>query len=456
MSNFDNLYDNFPDKQEKRAKKRKIYSHRDFVPGVKGRLIKLLTAFTIFLVSTGLLATLLSSVLYLHQMLFMLIVSSSMFIVSWAVSVVFEDKSNFYKVVPMFLLSALFWLVSPYNIILTIAVIVYNFGVAIIAISRLRLPEKLAYSQSLVISSCLFYCVYQIIYAVAFFDSARGDSVRPIVFAVGIIWIVISLFILNIMNITRNADSGASAKSIIVNNVIITAVFTGALMFIANFGRIKEFIENAIRSLIVFLIGTPSEQTPVEEAAPPPGASQNFPILPEATEPSAFAVILEKIIMVIMIAVFAVAAVFLLYYLFKYIKKLVLNLLDYLKENDKTSSINKYKDEQESVFDKGMFSIDLKTGWENFKKRFRQKEKYSDKNDNRQRIRYLYKELMINDINSGIKGDEYLTARDKITEDNTTTDGKMFAQGYEKARYSMHDVSDEEVSAALNITGLKK
>ena len=135
-----------------------------------------------------------------------------MFAGSWVVSVVFAEKSNIYKVAPLIAISVLSWLFSPYNIFITIFVILYNFIVSIIVINRLNLPEKIALNQNLILGSCLFFCLYHIIFALVMMDIPSAQSVKPAIFVVGIVWIFISIFILNIMNITRNAENGATTK----------------------------------------------------------------------------------------------------------------------------------------------------------------------------------------------------------------------------------------------------
>ena len=131
--------------------------------------------------------------------------------------------------------------------------------------------------------------------------------------------------------------------------------------------------------------------------------------------------------MVVVIIMLTAAIIFIIFFLFKSVKKLITNIMDYLKDNDKTTSINRYKDEQETVFDKSNFSMNIKDGWEKFKKRFRPREKYSDKKTNRQKIRFLYKELLAKENSSELSKNEFITARDKIIDENATIKERMFS-----------------------------
>ena len=454
MSDLNSYYDNFPDDKSERKKKRKhIYSSKDFIPGIRGVLAKLLVSFIIFVMSTGLISVIFSIFMFIGEMLFIAIFSAVMMLASWAGSVLFKDKANIFKILPLIILTGAAYLFSPYDILVTAIVLAYNFIVSMIVVSRLNLPEKIALSQTLIIISCLFFCMFQVLLFLDPFQTVSSQQAKPVFITAGVIWLIMCVFILNVMNIRRISPGRKFTKAMIGGNITLTVIFAGLVMIVANIGAYKEAVLNIIRKVLQFLLGGSSEEAVPMETAAPQGDGMDLSALAEDSGPSPFWEFMEKVFLIIAVILMAFLVYWIVKNLIKLFKRLYFKMIDYFGGVDSSTSINAYEDKEESIFDKNHFTDALKNRWNKLRENLKRKPRFSDMETNRQRVRFLYKLLLKAGKDQARPAKQSATAREYLVDADATIEKETFLSGYEKARYSNHDVSDEEVQAGLSFVG---
>jgi hypothetical protein len=448
---MNNYYDNFPDDREtRRKKKRKIYSNKDFILGTAGVMAKLFVSFVIFLCSLGIITLFYSIFMYLKDMIFILVFSAAMMIVTWVSSVWLKKRSNILKAIPIIVTAGLGYILSPYALIYSIIMAVFFLIVAFIALARLNLPEKLALSQTLIIVSCLIFCLFQILFFISVFNTPSAQQAKPVFMTVGIIWILLSVFILNAINVSRSSN-GKLSKGLLRGNITLSILFAGLVLIVSNINSYKDFILNTLRNILAFLLsGSEESEMPIESPMPQ-GGGMDLGELAEESESSLFWEIMEKIFIVLAVIGIAFLLFLLFKALFKAIKKLMNNVFDYFKDNDAAEYINRYDDKEESTFDTKSFNDAIKKRWDKIVGAFKRKPKYSDMHDNRQRVRFLYKKILSEDEKKARPAKPSATPREYLFDGGVTIDKKDFIKGYEKARYSDHEVTDREVGAGLKI-----
>ena len=454
MSDLNSYYDNFPDdRKEHKKKKQTVYSSKDFIPGIKGILAKLFISFTVFLISTSFIMFVLAHFLYVREMIFIVCFSAVMMLVSWGSSVVLKNKMNVIRILPIIIFVAAAYFFSPYIYYLTAIVLAYNLIVSFVVLSRLNLPERLALSQSLILVSCIVFCFYQIVFIINPNKSQSSIQAEPLFMTAGIIWIIICIFVLNFISISNASTGRRFSKSLLVGNITLTFLFAGLIVIISSINSYKDLILNAIRKVLLFLFSGSEPEVIPEESPADSGGGMDFSQLGLEEKSSAFWDFMEKVFLILAVILAAVLLFFLFKALFKLFSRLLNRARDYLKGNDSTKSILSFQDKEESIFDKNRFSDAVKNGWDRLMKNLRRKPKFSDMPDNRQRVRFLYKLLLINKDEEEKPVKQSSTAREHLLGGNATAEKEKFLSGYEKARYSDHDVSDEEVQAGLSFVG---
>ncbi len=266
----------------------------------------------------------------------------------------------------------------------------------------------------------------------------------------GIIWILLSIFILNAINVSSSSN-GRMSKGLLRGNITLSVIFAGIVLIIANINSYKDFILNALRNILIFLLsGSQESESPIESSAPQ-GGGMDLSELAKESKSSLFWDIMEKIFIVLTVIVAALLLFLLFKTLIKAFKKLMNNMFDYFKDNDAAEFINRYDDKEESTFDTKSFNDAVKKRWDKIVGAFKRKPKYSDMHDNRQRVRFLYKKFLYEDEKKARPAKASATPREYLFDGGVTIDKKDFIKGYEKARYSDHEVTDREVGAGLKI-----
>jgi len=454
MSDLKGFYDNFPeDRRERKKRKKSVYSSKDFIPGTKGILIKLIVSFTIFLISTSFIIFILSNFMYLHELSFVMYFSAVMMVISWGISVLLKNAKNIIRILIILVFICVAYLFSPHTLLVTAIVLIYNFIISFLTLKRLNLPERLALSLPLVLSSYMFFVFFQLAAIMNPNKTESAIQAEPFLMTVGVVWIIVSLFLMTYMNI-NNAFSGRKlSKSLVAGNVTLTALFVGFVLLVSNIGAYKDLIFGVIRKILLLLVGEEEISEVPLESETPQGGGMDFSKLAEGSETSLFWELMEKLFLIIGVIVIALIAYFLIKTVIKAIRGLSTRFMDYLKGNDATTSILTFEDKEESIFDKKRFNDAISNRWNKIVKSFKRKAKLSDMKNNRQKVRFLYKRLLENKDKDSTTINRSATAREYLIDGDATMEKESFIQGYEKARYSEHDVTNEEVRAGLEIIG---
>ncbi|MBU9722052.1 MULTISPECIES: hypothetical protein [Bacillaceae] len=254
-------------------------------------------------------------------------------------------------------------------------------------------------------------------------------------------------------------------------NRVFIGITIGIILLIMNFSIVQNLFQgviNVIRYLFEWLSSLVSLREGAEEHTPPP--QESIPFLPGDEEVVESTSIFEYILIGLGYILLALAIVFFTYFLFKLLKKLfrfiftsVKNLIDKLllrMEHDDNSQT--YIDEKESVIDWKDWRSELTN---NAKDRFnslvQRKEKWSKLKNNEEKVRYLYRELLNNQMKLGYDLKRYNTPNETLRDFNNKgilegEDAELFAESYSQAKYSKDQINDNVVERLKVVTGKKK
>lgn len=241
------------------------------------------------------------------------------------------------------------------------------------------------------------------------------------------------------------------------NNRIITILLIIVGFVIAAYGTLKEIVVNAVSAFVLFLIRIIESLMNLlntsTEGQPTPGG-QGMPMLPpaEAAEPSPFWEMVSTVLGYLALIIAGIGFIFLLgkvlIKLFKFLAELVKRLMS---QSNWTGDTYGYVDEKESLIDwqaiKNAYTDNLKEWLERI---FDNEPRWSQLTDNSQRVRYLYRHLVLRAIGSGYS---FKTSR---TPEETLRDladhGRLEREVqpvledlYGRARYGDGQIGTEEV-----------
>lgn len=456
MNKLDKLYENMPEDFKDRRKKRKeVYSSVDYVPGIRGKLIKLLVSFIFYFLTISVSMVLLSLEMNISQMIYIIGICFVLIIGIWLISL--TRCNNLIRILVALAILVPSCMFLPYKLGINIAIFLVYFFVTLSLLGRLKKPEKIALTPTLVIASDIIIGVLQLPFIFKLFNNTNSLEVRNLLLIIDIIWIILSLFIVNSININRiTSNNSKTSKSILYGNLGLTVTFSSAILLLASFGSYKDIILNAIRSILLWLFSGSGKKGDAVIGMPEAEPMDLQELLGEGSKPSIVWKILEVALIIVMIAI----GIFLIYYFGKKliiaIKKGIICLYQYFGDKDDIADdVGRYDDEVESSFDKSEFSDSIRKRWMNFTKIFKKKQSLKDMKDNKQKVRFLYKALL---RKSTEKYDKNInaTAREFIKKEQISNEADVFLEGYEKARYSSHDVNNESVKAGMDMVGIKK
>ena len=109
------------------------------------------------------------------------------------------------------------------------------------------------------------------------FNVESAIEIKNILMITGIIWIIISIFLLNFMSLNeiRN-DNKKISKSIIYGNLTLTILFAGFVLIIASIGSYKDFIINLIKSVMRFIFSDSQDTTEIIQETEKPSGDGGF------------------------------------------------------------------------------------------------------------------------------------------------------------------------------------
>jgi uncharacterized membrane protein YqaE (UPF0057 family) len=216
---------------------------------------------------------------------------------------------------------------------------------------------------------------------------------------------------------------------------------------IAGAGRALLAAVVRLVKLLLGLLGSGSQ-----EPAPPPAQPQpDMDALLPPGEPSAFAVLLEKLLFGVVIVLLAAAAVGLLYFGGKWAAQWLKRAMRWYGERLTSGDEMGYTDERQQLIDGREWARERAELW---KRRiaglFRREPGWDDLPDNRERARHAYRRLLLMRIAAGYEHDAARTPRETGRELTRHTPlsqvEKAAIELYEEARYGGKDVPDERAA----------
>ncbi|WP_170287552.1 DUF4129 domain-containing protein [Aquibacillus halophilus] len=290
----------------------------------------------------------------------------------------------------------------------------------------------------------------------------------------GIILIVLTLFITNHRRLME-ADLSNSHKTTINravqrhNRIFIILTLCLAL-FITNFKVFQDFLysvtSNIFRSLFWVLSLLDGGESNGEQ--PSPNEMQFFPSVGE-NEQSLLAVWFERIFLFIVSVLLILAIIMLVIYLINKLNRNItavfskvfqfLNRL--LRINNQEAIEQEYVDEKEVTFDwDDVLKHTKNRASELLFNRLKRRASW-DNLTNTDKVRYLYRQFINNQINNGYSVHPYHTPREILEEINKQAPIKkevlsQLQESYEQARYGRVQVSDEKVKDLINMISNNK
>jgi len=249
----------------------------------------------------------------------------------------------------------------------------------------------------------------------------------------------------------------ASMSRIKRNNrmIILLTVLFGA--FIAGFNTFKEVFLITLKTVIGFVLywlGRLFDMASVQRRSQGPPPQGELEVLPEV-EAKPMSPFWEKVIEIFAIIILAAALLYALYFLgkkiiqlFRYLAELIRRLRE---ESSWAGDTTGYSDEKESLLDWQSLRKIYGDALREWLDRIRRSEvKWEQLTDNRQRIRYLYRRLVLKAVDSGYGFRSFLTPNEVLDDlkNHNILDletKSMMEDLYGKARYGDKDIEGTQV-----------
>lgn len=276
---------------------------------------------------------------------------------------------------------------------------------------------------------------------------SAAQGMWTLLIAIGCIWFVVALFLLNRLALRRAAASGtqrsipAGARR---SGTVGVAVFAVAVFVLAGINTIVQAIAEAIKWLIarvveVFLFLSSLFSSGMQAAPSPTGGQQDMQ-LPPPGEASPLMQLLSNIFLYA--AVIAVAAA-ILYGLYKLLPKLWRKLLERFGRLASTWHQDEgYQDRSESLMNLRQALSDAGAGLRKFARRFRRRPRIGDYPTNAGKARFLFREYLHGLVSSGREPPPGATATD------IARPAPALASAYNRARYAEEEPGDAEIDKA--------
>lgn len=276
----------------------------------------------------------------------------------------------------------------------------------------------------------------------------------------GLIYTIIILFTINSMHIKAASLPEEGKKPILSSNilknnkllVLLTMVF---IAIVSNFNKLRKGITELIKRLFRLIIRiidylTTLMYQPITDNGPSGQDSMDM-LLPPAEDPSWILKLLEVLATIIAGIVILILLLLGLKALYKLSKKLYNYLLNILKDRLSFHEDTGYIDEKENLMglaDIGRGYMDRFHQW--IKKLMEREPKWEELVDNHQRIRYLYRNLILKYMKEGYTYKNYLTPNE-TSKDIQDWIGKQddniddLIDTYDRIRYGLKDIEDKKV-----------
>lgn len=194
----------------------------------------------------------------------------------------------------------------------------------------------------------------------------------------------------------------------------------------------------------------------VERTNPPPQPLDLSQLFGES-EPSAFALFMQKVMYVVVALIMLAAAIWLLYLLVKHGKRWLHRFMGWYGERLESSDTG-YVDEKQSLLDGREWARERADEWKRrFAGWFHREPGWNDLADNRERVRQAFKRLILGKMAGGYEHNESRTPRETGRELERRSplrqDEEAALRLYEEVRYGGKDVTDEQAAQVKALFG---
>lgn len=277
----------------------------------------------------------------------------------------------------------------------------------------------------------------------------------------GLSYMIITLFTVNSEQLKAASLPGeettpALSSTILKNNRVMVLLTMAVVMIISYFNQLRDGVTRLAKKLfrfiveiIVFLSNLLYQPSTGTEQPPGQGPMEMFP--DEVNEPSWILKALE----VVAVAIVGIVILILLWYGIKVICRLLKKIYKYLtrilKDRISFHEETGFIDEKESLMgfaDLGKDYVDRFQKW--IQKLMEKEPKWEDLVDNHQRIRFLYRKLLLKCMGTGYSYKNYMTpketGRDIMSWDkNKNSKIEDLTVIYDNIRYGQGEVKDSKV-----------
>ncbi|NLN41428.1 MAG: hypothetical protein GX160_05465 [Clostridiales bacterium] len=348
------------------------------------------------------------------------------------------------------------WILAN-NIFVVILIFIFGFVILDRGIRLSGIPWNEMLPTSVLWTGLFLYLIGGAIYGLAY----NLQSYFPYIAWSGFAYMITILFTINSMHVKSAYLPERGKKPVVSSNILknnrILVLFTMALVAIVSyFNKLREAITGFIRGLINLVFRfidylTSLIYQPITDNGPSGQDSMDI-LLPAGSEPSWILKVLEIVAMVIASIVILILLLFGLKALYKAGKKLYNYLMNFFKDRLSSYEDTGYIDEKESLMgfsDLGRDYLDRFQKW--IKKLMEREPKWEELVDNHQRIRFLYRNLILKCMRAGYTYKNYLTPKETskdiqkwISKKDDNIDDLIST--YDSIRYGLKDIEDKKVN----------
>lgn len=278
----------------------------------------------------------------------------------------------------------------------------------------------------------------------------------------GLAYMITTLFIINSEQLKTaylpEKNKAPAVSSLIQKNNRILVLLTMALVgIVSNFNRLREWVTKAFKELLktiirIILYILDIMYKPVTGTDQPPGQDSIDMLPQEIKEPHWIFKVLELLFIIIAIIMVFILLWYGIRILYKLCKKLFNHLMSILKDRLSFQEETGYIDEKESLMSFADIGKDYMNRFQTWIKKLMEREpKWEELVDNHEKIRFLYRNLILKCIKGGYIYKEYLTPKeigrdiqDWIRKKDDNIDDLINI--YDTIRYGSKDIDDKKVN----------
>ncbi|NOU94201.1 hypothetical protein GC093_13380 [Paenibacillus sp. LMG 31456] len=275
----------------------------------------------------------------------------------------------------------------------------------------------------------------------------------------GLASLAITLLMTNQSNMKQETLSGDKepvlAAAVVWQNRVLVLIVLGLILIVVGFRKLQQavlWLKEQLLAWLRELLSRNPEPPPADKVEQAP---KDFGGLGEAGEAAPWLVWLEKIFMILVEVAIVVLLLIMLYWVAKRLSKLMktlyLKMMDILSRKEIRKGVGGYEDNVESLMDwqalRDQLTARMK-GW--LPRKSEPREKWEDMKDNRERVRYLYRNWIRKSVEEGYLPQRFLTPKETTKDIQRWANNKLQSPEslislYEQARYGDKLAEDSEI-----------